>query len=225
MSTEVCLQVNKQFMVIGAGRFGSSVARTLYTRGHDVMVVDNDESLIQQISDSVTHAVQANAINEGALRALGVKDFDVVIVAIGHEVQASIMACILLIELGARYVVAKAQTELHGKVLKKIGVNRVVFPERDMGQKLAYSLIAHNIIDLIELSDDYSVVEVKAPEEMVGSTLQELNLRARFGVNVIALRSMNGDTNISPAADDQISTGDIIVAVGENKALRKMGWV
>lgn len=217
--------MNKQFLIIGAGRFGSSVAHTLYKRGHDVMVVDNDEALIQQISDSVTHAVQANAVNEGSLRALGIKDFDVVIVAIGHEIQASIMSCILLIELGARYVVAKAQTELHGKVLKKIGVNRVVFPERDMGQKLAHSLVAQNIIDLIELSDDYSVVEVTAPEEMINHTLHELNLRARYGVNIIALRSKDGNANISPAAEDKISPGDILVAVGDNKALKKMGWV
>ena len=217
--------MNKQFLIIGAGRFGSSVAHTLYQRGHDVMVVDSDEALIQQISDSVTHAVQANAVNEGSLRALGIKDFDVVIVAIGHEIQASIMSCILLIELGARYVVAKAQTELHGKVLKKIGVNRVVFPERDMGQKLAHSLVAQNIIDLIELSDDYSVVEVTAPQEMINHTLQELNLRARYGVNIIALRSKDGNTNISPAAEDKVSPGDVLVAVGENKALRKMGWV
>jgi len=217
--------VNKQFLVIGAGRFGSSVACTLYKHGHDVMVVDTDELLVQQISNSVTNAVQANAVNEVSLRALGVKNFDVVVVAIGNDIQASIMVSILLIELGARYVVAKAQTELHGKVLKKIGVNRVVFPEMDMGQKLAHSLVSHNIIDLIELSEDYSVVEVAASEDMVGQTLKDLNLRARLGVNIIALRSKNGGTNISPAADDRISAGDILVAVGENKFLKKMGWI
>jgi trk system potassium uptake protein TrkA len=217
--------VNKQFLVIGAGRFGSSVACTLYKHGHDVMVVDTDELLVQQISNSVTHAVQANAVNEVSLRALGVKNFDVVVVAIGNDMQASIMVSILLIELGARYVVAKAQTELHGKVLKKIGVNRVVFPELDMGQKLAHSLVAHNIIDLIELSEDYSVVEVAAADEMVGQTLKDLNLRARFGVNIIALRSKSGDTNISPAADDRVGAGDVLVAVGDNKSLKKMGWI
>ena len=125
----------KQFLVIGAGRFGSSVARTLYDLGHDVMVVDSDDALVQEISDYVTHAVQADASSEPALRAMGIRDFDCVIVAIGQDVQTSIMACILLIEMGARYIVAKAQTELHGKVLRKLGVNRVVFPERDMGQK------------------------------------------------------------------------------------------
>ncbi|MGB4618173.1 MAG: TrkA family potassium uptake protein, partial [Dethiobacteria bacterium] len=127
----------KQFLVIGAGRFGSSVARTLYEQGHDVLVVDSNEAIVQQISDKVTHAVAANATSEEALEALGVQEFDVVVVAIGHEMQNSIMVSILLKELGARYIVAKAQTELHGKVLRKIGVNRVVFPERDMGQKLA----------------------------------------------------------------------------------------
>ena len=215
----------KQYLVIGAGRFGSSVARTLFELGHDVMVVDNDEALVQQISDTVTHAVQANAASESALRALGVRDFDVVVVAIGHEMQSSIMACILLIEMGARHVVAKAQTELHGKVLKKIGVNRVVFPERDMGQKLAHNLTSQNIIDMIELSTDYSVVEVTAPGDMLGQAMKDLNLRARFGVNVIAVRHKDGHTNIAPGAEDKFSPGDIIVAIGENKALRKMGWI
>jgi trk system potassium uptake protein TrkA len=217
--------VFKQYLVIGAGRFGSSVATTLYELGHDVMVVDIDAALIQQISESVTHAVQADATSEAALSSLGIKDFDVIVVAIGHEIQSSIMTCILLIEMGARYVVAKAQTELHGKVLSKIGVNRVVFPERDMGQKLAHSLNAFNVIDLIELSADSSVVEVTAPAELVGRSLQELNLRARYGINVIALRGKDGKTNIFPGAEDKINKDDLIVAVGNNKALKKMGWI
>lgn len=217
--------MSKQYLVIGAGRFGSSVAATLCELGHDVMVVDIDPALVQQISESVTHAVQADATSEAALSALGVKDFDVIVVAIGHEIQSSIMTCILLIEMGARYVVAKAQTELHGRVLSKIGVNRVVFPERDMGQKLAHSLSTFNIVDLIELSSNSSVVEVAAPAEMVGRSLQELNLRARFGINVIALRNKDGKTNISPGAEDKINKDDLIVAVGDNKALKKMGWI
>lgn len=217
--------MSKQYLVIGAGRFGTSVATTLYELGHKVTVVDNDVALVQQIGDSVTRAVQANATSEAALNALGIKDFDVVIVAIGDDMQASIMASILLIEAGARYVVAKAHTELHSKTLFKIGVNRVVFPERDMGQKLAHSLSAFNIVDLIELSTDSNVVEVAAPAEMIGQSLKELNLRARFGINVIALRGVDGKTNISPGAEDVINIGDFIVAVGENKALRKIGWV
>ncbi len=216
--------MKKTFLVIGAGRFGSSVACTLFGLGHDVMVVDKDEALIQQISNEVTDAVTANAASEAGLRALGVSDFDAVVLAIGFDVQASIMAAILLMEMGAKRIVAKAQTELHGKVLSKVGVDQVVFPERDMGHKLARSLIAPTIIDLIELSDDYSVVEIKAPPEMIGKTLLKLNLRARYGVSVIALRRCynNCDPIISPAADDVIEEDDIIVAIGRNKNLAKL---
>jgi len=217
--------VSKQYLVIGAGRFGSSVATTLYELGHDVTVVDINPSRVQEISKSVAHALQADATSEAALSSLGVREFDVIVVAIGHDLQSSIMTCILLIEMGARFVVARAHTEMHGKVLSKIGVNRVVFPEKDMGQKLAHSLSAFNIVDLIELSSSSNVVEVTAPAEMVGRSLQELNLRARFGINVIALRSKDGKTNISPGGEDIIKEGDLIIAVGDNKALKKMGWV
>ncbi|MFU8794580.1 MAG: potassium channel family protein [Dethiobacteria bacterium] len=218
--------VKKSFLVIGAGRFGKSVARTLFAAGHDVMVVDKDEALIQQISGEVTDAIAADITSEACVKAIGVRDFDAVVLAIGFDVQASIMAAILLIEKEARYIVAKAQTDLHGKVLEKIGINRIIYPERDMGQKIARSLIAPTIIDMIELSDEYSVVEVKAPADMVGKTLLELNLRARYGVSVIAFRRNNGGkTNISPIAEDVVEANDIIVAIGENKSLQKLDWV
>ena len=216
----------KEFLVIGAGRFGSSVARTLYRQGYDVMVVDKDEALVQQISGEITNAVKADATSEASLNALGIKDFDAVVIAIGDDIQASIMAAILVVEMGAKKTLAKAQNEIQGKVLSKIGINKVVFPERDMGQKLAHSLIAPTIIDMIELSDYYSVVEVSAPEEMIGQTLLKLNLRARYGVSVIALRRNNGgQTIISPVAEDLIEADDIIVAIGENKQLKKLGWI
>ncbi len=216
----------KQFLVIGAGRFGSAVATALSKLGHDVMVVDNDETLVQEISSEVTDAVTANAASESALKALDIPGYDAVILAIGYEIQASIMTALLLVEMGAKYTVAKAQTELHGKVLEKIGINRVVFPERDMGLKVAHSLVAPTIIDMIELSDEYSVVEVSAPDDMVGKTLKEIDLRARFGISVIALRrDSEGNTHISPVAEDVIKAGDIIVAVGDNKALKKLEWI
>lgn len=216
----------KEFLVIGAGRFGSSVARTLYRQGYDVMVVDKDEALVQQISGEITNAVKADATSEASLNALGIKDFDAVVIAIGDDIQASIMAAILVVEMGAKKTLAKAQNEIQGKVLSKIGINKVVFPERDMGQKLAHSLIAPTIIDMIELSDYYSVVEVSAPEEMIGQTLLKLNLRARYGVSVIALRRNNGgQTIISPVAEDLIEADDIIIAIGENKHLKKLGWI
>lgn len=216
----------KEFLVIGAGRFGLSVARTLYSQGHDVMVVDKNEALIQQISGEITNVVKADATSEASIKALGIEDFDAVVIAIGDDVQASIMAAILVVEMGAKKTLAKAQNETQGKVLTKIGINKVVFPERDMGQKLAHSLIAPTIIDMIELSDYYSVVEVSAPEEMIGQSLLKLNLRARYGVSVIALRRNNGgQTIISPVAEDLIQADDIIVAIGENKQLKKLGWI
>jgi trk system potassium uptake protein len=220
------VMLHKSVLIIGAGRFGLSVARTLYNLGHEVMVVDKDENLIQQISGDLTTAVTANTTSEASLKALGVNDFDAVVLAIGFDTQASIMTAILLVEMEAKYVVARAQTDLHGKVLEKIGVNRTVYPERDMGQKLAHSLIAPTIIDLIELSKDYSVVEVMAPDEMIGKSLMELDLRARLGVSVIALRRLNGEKmNIAPAAEDRIEKGDLIVAVGENKHLKRLEWI
>jgi trk system potassium uptake protein len=220
------LSLKKSFLVIGAGRFGKSVAQTIYGAGHDVMVVDKDETLIQQISSEVTDAISADITSESCVKALGVRDFDAVVLAIGFDIQASIMAAILLIEKEAKYIVAKAQTDLHGKVLDKIGVNRVIYPERDMGHKIARSLIAPTIIDMIELSEDYSVVEVKAPPEMVGKTLLELNLRARYGISVIAFRRNNGGkTNISPVANEIVEANDIIVAIGENKSLQKLEWI
>lgn len=218
--------MKKSFLVIGAGRFGKSVARTFNELGHDVMLVDKDEALIQLMSNEVTNVLIADATSESCLKSLGIRNFDAVVLAIGYDIQASIMAAILLIELGAKYVVSKAQTELHGKVLLKVGVNRVVYPERDMGHKLARGLIAPTIIDMIELSDDYSVVEVSAPKNMIGKSLLELNLRARYGISVIALRRNNGGkTLISPIATDFIEEKDIIVAIGENKSLNKLEWL
>ncbi len=218
--------MKRSFLVIGAGRFGKSVACTLVGAGHEVMVVDKDEALIQQISSEVTDAIAADITSEDCVKALGIKNFDAVVLAIGSDIQASIMALILLGEKEAKYIVAKAQTELHGKVLEKIGVNRVIYPERDMGHKIAHNLIAPTFIDMIELSDEYSVVEVTAPANMVGKTLLELNLRARYGISVIALKRNNGKkTNISPVAEDVIEKHDIIIAIGDNKNLHKLKWL
>jgi trk system potassium uptake protein len=220
------LTVKKSFLVIGAGRFGKSVAHTFNELGHDVMLVDKNEALVQLMSNEVTNVLIADVTSESCLKSLGVRNFDAVVLAIGYDIQASIMAAILLVELGAKFVVSKAQTELHGKVLQKVGVNRVVYPERDMGHKLARSLIAPTIIDMIELSDDFSVVEVSAPKEMIGKSLLELNLRARYGISVIALRRNNGGkTLISPVAKDIIEENDVIVAIGENKNLNKLEWL
>ena len=178
----------KQFVVIGLGRFGSSIATTLYSLGNDVLVIDKNEDLIQDIASQVTHAVQADATDENALRALGIRNFDVAIISIGGDIQSSVMATLILRELGVKYIIAKGNGELHAKVLYKIGADRVVLPEKDMGVRVAHNIISSSILDYIELSSDYSIMEVKAFEDWVGKDLKILNLRKKYGINVIAIK-------------------------------------
>ncbi|RKD32531.1 potassium channel family protein [Thermohalobacter berrensis] len=211
----------RQFVVIGCGRFGASVAKTLYSLGYDVLAIDKDEETIQEISDSVTHAVQADAVDENALKTLGIRNFDVAVVTIGSDVQASIMAALIAKDLGVTTVIAKAKSELHAKVLYKIGVDRVVFPERDMGVRVAHNLVSNNILDYIELAPDYSIVEIAALDEWSDKTLKELQLPHRYGINVMAIKR-GKEINISPYADDEIKGGDILIVIGHNQDLRKL---
>ena len=211
----------KQFVVIGLGRFGTSVAKTLYSLGNDVLAIDVDEETVQNISDSVTHSVQAEATDENTLRSLGIRNFDVAVVTIGSDLQASVMVTLLLKELGVKYIIAKANSELHAKVLYKIGADRVVLPERDMGVRVAHNLVSSNILDYIELSSDYSIAEIANPRGWQGKTLQELNLRANYGINVVAVKKDN-DINVSPIAEDVLEAGDVIVAIGGAEELSKL---
>ncbi|MCY6356395.1 potassium channel family protein [Clostridium sp. ZS2-4] len=211
----------RQFVVIGLGRFGSSIAKTLYSLGNDVLAIDADEDVIQNIADSVTHAVQADATDENTLRTLGISNFDVAVITIGSNVQASIMAALLAKDLGVKYILTKAHNELHAKVLKKIGVDRVIFPERDMGVRVAHNLVSTNILDYIELSSDYSIAEIASPEDWYGKTLNQLNMRSKYGINIMAIKK-NNEVNISPSADDTVEQGDIIVAMGGIEELNKL---
>ncbi|GAB7388397.1 TrkA family potassium uptake protein [Bacillaceae bacterium] len=210
-----------QFAVIGLGRFGSSVARTLYENDYDVMAIDINEERIQEHINCVTHAVQADSTDEEALKELGIRNFDVVVVAIGQDIQASILTTLVLVEMGVEKIVVKAQNERHGKVLYKIGAHRVVFPERDMGARVAHNLISPNILDYLELAEDYSIAEFVAQEKMVGKTLREIGFRAKYGINVIAIKS-GEHINIAPMADDMIREGDILVVMGHNKDLKRL---
>ncbi|EEG76448.1 potassium channel family protein [Dethiobacter alkaliphilus] len=212
----------KQFAVIGIGRFGASVATTLYDMGHDVLVIDTSESKIEAIIDRVTHGVVADSTSETALRSLGITNFDVVIVSIGQDIQASILTTLVIKEMDVKYIVAKARTSLHGKVLQKIGADRIIYPERDMGIRVANNLVATNVIDFIELSPDYSIVEIIAPGDMVDKSLRELDLRAKYGVNVLAIRGADKKINVSPAAHDHIKEGDLLIVVGENEKIQNL---
>ncbi|MBP1930337.1 potassium channel family protein [Ammoniphilus resinae] len=213
--------MSETFAVIGMGRFGSSVAKTLYEMGHDVMALDANEERIQEHIQYVTYAVQADSTDEKALKELGIRNFDVVVVSIGEDIQASILTTLILKELGVKQIVVKAQNERHGKVLYKVGADRVVFPERDMGHRVAYNLVSPNILDFIELAEDYSVAEIVASSRMYNKSLIDLNIRARFGVNVVAIKS-GGKINIAPKAEDTIQEDDILVVIGHNEDLQKL---
>jgi trk system potassium uptake protein TrkA len=209
----------KSFAIIGMGRFGSSVAKTLFKEGFDVMAIDESEQRIQDVLNTVTHAVQADSTDEEALRALGIRNFETVVVAIGQDIQSSILTSLILKDLGIPTLIVKAQNELHGKVLNKIGVDKVIYPERDMGQRVAHHLVSPNIIDFIELSPDYSIIEFKAVGEMIGKSLHNLDIRAKFGCNVMAIKS-DERMNIAPRAEDLIRNEDVLVVVGRNDHLK-----
>jgi trk system potassium uptake protein TrkA len=203
----------KQFAVIGLGRFGSSLALTLVQEGFEVFGIDKDEDVVNRWANKLTHAVAANTVDEDALRSLGLRNFDCAIVAIGDDVQANILTSQLLKELGVKTVVAKALSDIHGKVLARIGVDRVIFPERDMGERVAHQLISPNLLDFIELSKEYSIAELSVPAKISGRTLRDLNLRANYGFSVVAIKRKNGIV-IAPTADDRLEQSDIMVVIG-----------
>lgn len=211
----------KTYAVIGCGRFGSSVAKTLYSLGYEVLAIDESEEIIQNISEYVTHSAQADATDENALKALGLRNVDVAVVSIGSDVQSSIMATLIAKELGVKYVLCKATNELQAKVLYKIGADRVIFPERDMGVRVAHNLVSQNVLEYIELDPNYSIVEIVAPVSWIGKTIGELDLRVNYGINVMAVKH-GYEINIAPMAEDVMKPGDILVVIGRNEDINKV---
>jgi trk system potassium uptake protein len=216
----------RSFAVIGLGRFGAAMASTLAGLGHDVIGIDGDEDKVRALADVVSLAMQLDATDERALRAAGIKDVDVAVVSIGEDIESSLLVVTLVRELGINNIVAKAVTPLHGRILEKLGVTRVVFPEREMAVRIAHSLVVPNVIDYIELSNEFSIVEVPAPPEFVGKTLREIGLRSRFGLTTIAIKHTKaGDkqfTNIAPGPDDVVQTGDVLSLLGSNERLGQL---
>jgi trk system potassium uptake protein TrkA len=204
-----------QYAVIGLGRFGSSLAKELIKLGHEVLGIDQDEEAVDDMSEVLTHVVVADSTDEEVLRSLGIRNFDCVIVAIGSDIQASILTAILLKDIGVKQVVTKALSELHGKVLHKIGVDRVIFPERDMGIRVAHQLVSPNLLDYIELSKDYTIAELSVPKRLAGWTLKDLNLRAKYSCSVVAINKKKG-VIIAPTAVDILEEQDIMVIIGTN---------
>lgn len=208
----------KQFVIVGLGRFGSSLGRELVELGHEVLGIDKDEEAVQEMSSVLTYTVSADCTDEETLRSLGVRNFDCGVVAIGDDIQSSILTTILLKDLGVKQVVAKAMSELHGRVLEKIGVDRVVYPERDMGIRVAHQLVSPNLLDYIELSKEYTIAELAVPLCLSGKSLNDLNPRARFGCSIVAINKPGGII-IAPTATDVLTERDVMVIIGTNEQI------
>lgn len=211
----------KSYIVVGLGRFGCEVARQLSSLGGEVLAMDVNSELVQQVAAEVTHAVVGDAQDKEVLRALGVRDMDCAIVAIGGDLSASVLATMNLKELGIPYVVCKAHNETHRRVLEKLGADRVVIPEQENAARLARGLSSPNVLEYIELSDEYGIIELPAPAVWHGKTLMELDIRAKLGINVLAIRR-DGKINVSPGANFTFSSDDVAVVLGDSLALSKV---
>lgn len=212
---------SNQYIVFGIGRFGSALCKALSEMGHEVLAVDSVESRISAISPFVTQALQLNATDEEAMHTLGVRNFDAAIVSIGDNLRDSILITLLCKELGAKHLVAKAGDELHAKMLKKMGADRVVFPERDMGVRVAKSLVSPQILDLMNLKGDYMMADLRAPVSWVGHTLGELDIRKRYNVSVLVIHRQ-ADVLLSLTADTRIQPGDDLLMLGHRDDIARV---
>ena len=211
----------KQFLVVGLGRFGLSVATSLYENGNEVMAVDIDGAVVEDVQDRVTHAVQADMTDPEAIRAIDAGSFDVAVVTIGSDLKASALATMLLKESGVHTVVCKAHDDTHGRLLQRLGADKIVYPERDMGRRLAHSLVLGNILDAIDVSSEVSLVEIKPLKGWVGQALRELNLPRRYGLQVVAIRDTDG-LNASIRAETVIRKEDVLLVICPSDALARL---
>ncbi|GEQ48487.1 potassium channel family protein [Tetragenococcus koreensis] len=207
--------MKQNYAIIGLGRFGGSICQTLVESDQEVLAIDSNEDRANEYMDIATHVVVGNAQDETTLRSLGIRNFDQVIVAIGEDIQASILVTLMVKEMGVPNILAKANNEYHARVLEKIGADRVVHPERDMGVRIARKMVSSNILDSIELSDEYSLAEVRVRnKKFFNKTLLEMDFRRRFGLTVVAVRRRNGDVIASPAAEEVVRENDHLLVIG-----------
>ncbi len=207
--------MKQNYAIIGLGRFGGSICRTLIESGQEVLAIDSSEERVNEYMNIATHAVVGNAQDEMTLRSLGIRNFDHVIVAIGEDIQASILVTLMVKEMGVPNVLAKAQNEYHARVLEKIGADRVVHPERDMGVRIAHHLVSKNILEFVELSDEFSLAEIRvANPRFFNKSLLELNFRQKFGLTVVAIRRKGGKVIVSPAASEIVRENDNLLVIG-----------
>lgn len=209
---------DKQYIVIGCGRFGAAVAKKMCQLGNEVMVIDKDEDSIQNIAEQVTHTAIIDITEERDLKTIGLGNFDVAIVAISSDIRASIMATIMAKEMDVPKIVCKAKDELQAKVLYKIGADKVVFPERDMGIRLAYNLVSENILDQINLDPEYSIMEIVTPQNWVDKTIIELNLRAKYDITVLAVKTGSG-LKVMPSPYYKMQQKNILIILGNTEKI------
>lgn len=207
--------MKKEFVVIGLGRFGGSIVKELIELGADVMAIDVSPARVDEFAMIATQAVAADTTDESVLHSLGIRNFEHVIVAIGENIQASILTTLMLKEIGVPKITVKAQNDYHERVLLKIGADRVVHPERDMGIRIANNMVSSNILDYLDLSDEHSIAEIIANEKLIGSTLIDTDIRARYGINIVAIKR-GKDIVISPQGNEEIEIGDILIVIGSD---------
>lgn len=205
--------MKKDFAVIGLGRFGGSICRELSEEGMEVMAIDMDEDKVNEYANIASHAVVGDSTDEAVLKSLGIRNFDHVIVAIGDNIQSSILTTLMLKELGVKFITVKAQNDYHEKILRKIGADQIVHPERDMGRRIAHNLISNNVLDYLELSDEHSIVEIVVNNKLSGNTLIDLDIRAKYGINIVAIKR-GKEIFVTPQADEVIQKDDILIVIG-----------
>lgn len=212
--------MKKEFVVIGLGRFGGSIVHSLADQDLEVMAIDKEEDKVNQFASIASHAVVADTTDESVLKSLGIRNFDHVIVAIGDDIQSSILTTLMLKEIGVNNITVKAQNDYHEKVLRKIGASHVVHPERDMGRRIAHNIVSNNVLDYLELSDEHSIVEIVANDHLDGNSLIDLDIRAEYGINIVAIKR-GKDILVSPQADELIQAGDILIVIGADSDITR----
>lgn len=213
---------NKSYAILGLGVFGSTISKALSDYNYEVIAIDRDITCVDRVAEFVTNAVQVDITDIDQLRAIGVADCDCAVVATGSHLEDSIMAIMNLKELGVPYIVAKAKNKKYMNILEKIGADRVIRPEKEMGERVAKQLVSSNIVDLIDIDEEYSIVEIIAPEAWTNKTLKELNLRVNYGINILGVRKRPGEhLSISPDADYIIEKNDRLLVIADNVVFKK----
>ncbi len=213
----------KSFLVIGLGRFGTSVARELARLGQEVMVIDNNKDNVQRIADDVTQALCGDARDESVLKNVGARNFDCCIVGVATNMESSVLITVTLKDMGVKHIVAKAKSIIHASVLEKVGADRVVLPENEMGQRLAQRLARTNVVDYIGVTDEFSILEIQPPKAWVGHSLIQINVRAKYDINVLAIRhGENGHVDVSPNANRNIKSDDLLIVIGTNENVNRV---